>query len=87
MNVHKTDRLSLALGVSTVIGGVVITAHQAGWWDAPNYGVLIGLALALVALCLASLWPRRSARRTEDAGIVSPTPGAAINRLPSGDPE
>lgn len=30
MNVHTTDRLSLAMGVSTVIGGAIITAHQAG---------------------------------------------------------
>lgn len=79
MKPHPFDRISFTFGLVAVAAGLVIATQQAGWWS-PRPQLLVALAVAGGLACLAALWPRSLGWRS--SGIVTPTPGAAINRLP-----
>lgn len=80
MKSHPFDRISFTFGLVAVAAGLVIASQQAGWWS-PRPQLLVALAVAGGLACLAAMWPRSLGRRMN--GIVTPTPGAAINRIPA----
>lgn len=83
MKPHPFDRISFTFGIVAVAAGLVIATQQAGWWS-PQPKLLIAMAIAGGLACLAAMWPRSLGRRLN--GIVTSTPGSAINRIPADPP-